>query len=415
MSVEELCARIDKLSSEMIDLQESPVKKLKEDRSLVQRQLNAAIDPVSRLPVEISSEIFMQSLAPFPEPGARHTPMLLLHICHAWSAIALSTPDLWASIQISFPCATGFSKVLPLWLQRAHTCPLSISLCGDLGNVEPQVLSIIWQHGRQLKHLEIADEFVSDDDVVDFFGGTIPGPLPLLETVTIRGLPVVGTRSFRAVQFFELLRSASNIVECVFDRMYLLYGIDDIPELLVLPTLRRWMFGDGQKPTIDAEILSDISLPGLEALSVSLLGFSSSHLFSFLKRSAPPLQELVLVLGYEFMDPLSFHECFGLIPTLTWITIHWAGSEGLADSVTVLADTPSLLPNLQRLDVHVEFLSDFPDSFWRTLLRVPLTRGIQFEFFGVSEPPADILAAFRKLAADGMQVHVGTIPRNFIA
>ncbi|KAJ7328970.1 hypothetical protein DFH08DRAFT_654486, partial [Mycena albidolilacea] len=94
--------RIAKIDTE-IELQKEPLKKLERDKSLAQRQLNAARDPVARLSLEISSEIFVQTLAPFPEPGALHAPMLLRNICNAWSDIALSTPELWAAIHINFP------------------------------------------------------------------------------------------------------------------------------------------------------------------------------------------------------------------------------------------------------------------------------------------------------------------------
>ncbi|KAJ7640326.1 hypothetical protein DFH06DRAFT_955554, partial [Mycena polygramma] len=92
MSVAELRASIAKLSAE-IDLQKTRLKKLETDRSLAHRQLNAVLDPVERLPVEISSEIFLQSLPSFPSAGAE--PVLRLDICHAWTEIAVSTPSLW--------------------------------------------------------------------------------------------------------------------------------------------------------------------------------------------------------------------------------------------------------------------------------------------------------------------------------
>ncbi|KAJ7748784.1 hypothetical protein DFH07DRAFT_713969, partial [Mycena maculata] len=64
----------------------------------LQREVLAVHDPLARLPLEISSEIFLQCLPPLPEPGAHHVPMLFLNICNAWTSIALSTPALWASI-----------------------------------------------------------------------------------------------------------------------------------------------------------------------------------------------------------------------------------------------------------------------------------------------------------------------------
>jgi hypothetical protein len=94
---DELRARVAELDTEILRQRDSEVlKDLERDRSLVRRQLNALIDPVARLrlPVEISSEIFIQSLPPFPQPGAIHIPMLLLNIYNTWRNIALSTPSL---------------------------------------------------------------------------------------------------------------------------------------------------------------------------------------------------------------------------------------------------------------------------------------------------------------------------------
>ncbi|KAJ6477595.1 hypothetical protein C8R45DRAFT_833399, partial [Mycena sanguinolenta] len=93
MSVDELRARIVQLDSD-IELQKKVLDKLEKDRTLVKRQLNAALDPVTRLPLELSSEIFLQSLAPSPT-GKQDVPTALLRICNAWTNIALSTPRLW--------------------------------------------------------------------------------------------------------------------------------------------------------------------------------------------------------------------------------------------------------------------------------------------------------------------------------
>ncbi|KAJ6510707.1 hypothetical protein C8R45DRAFT_775783, partial [Mycena sanguinolenta] len=77
-----------------IDFHKELLKQLQNDKSLLQRQLNAVHDPIARLPLEISSQIFLQSL-PHPKPGASDVPMLLLNVCNTWTDIALSTPDLW--------------------------------------------------------------------------------------------------------------------------------------------------------------------------------------------------------------------------------------------------------------------------------------------------------------------------------
>jgi hypothetical protein len=111
MSLKELRAQIVKLDTE-IDLQRELLRKLERDRSLAQRHINNLLDPVALLPLEISSEIFLETLAPFPEPGALRGPMLLLGICNAWTDIALATPALWNTIHIVFPCAQDLKENL---------------------------------------------------------------------------------------------------------------------------------------------------------------------------------------------------------------------------------------------------------------------------------------------------------------
>jgi hypothetical protein len=52
---------IKELSSE-ITLQKKLLKQLEHDKSLLQGQLNTVVDPSERLPLEISSEIFLQCI-----------------------------------------------------------------------------------------------------------------------------------------------------------------------------------------------------------------------------------------------------------------------------------------------------------------------------------------------------------------
>jgi hypothetical protein len=143
---QQLRARIDELSSE-IDLQKELLKKLEQDGSLACRQLNAVMDLVARLPLEISSEILLQTLGPsLLKPGARHTPMMLLNVCNGWTTIALSMPTLWTTIRIDFPRTNGLIQALPIWFERGRNRPVSLSLHGNLSTFDG-VSTTIWQHG----------------------------------------------------------------------------------------------------------------------------------------------------------------------------------------------------------------------------------------------------------------------------
>ncbi|KAJ7666658.1 hypothetical protein DFH06DRAFT_1184409 [Mycena polygramma] len=156
-SAEELMlqARIDQFSAE-IELQKEVLKQLELSRIYVQRQINAIRDPMARLPLELSSEIFVQCLPlelehRSPKVDGGTAPMLLTNVCHAWAAIAISTPALWAGIHVEHPRV----DILAVWLQRAQNHPLSISLHDSFDN---DVAAILGQHAKQLKHLRVFEE-----------------------------------------------------------------------------------------------------------------------------------------------------------------------------------------------------------------------------------------------------------------
>ncbi|KAJ7666940.1 hypothetical protein DFH06DRAFT_956473, partial [Mycena polygramma] len=111
-----------------IELQRQLLEKLEKDKSLFQRELNGLLNPVTRLPFDLSSAIFLRTLPFYPRPGVNNVPLLFLHVCSAWRDIALSTPALWANIQmIDAPRGPGFEEGLQTWFRRAGDHFLSIS------------------------------------------------------------------------------------------------------------------------------------------------------------------------------------------------------------------------------------------------------------------------------------------------
>ncbi|KAJ7605419.1 hypothetical protein FB45DRAFT_809140, partial [Roridomyces roridus] len=162
MSAQAIEAQIDQISLEIERRTEvfmAEMSKLESSKRLLQRQLNAVRDPIARLPLEISSEIFLLCLPLRPEfpsghprPHAHIAPLLLLNVCHTWTNIALSTPALWASISIGFPHPTGFECLLEGWLRRSGCHPLQISLRGACTS---RVTSAILEHSAQLQSLRL--------------------------------------------------------------------------------------------------------------------------------------------------------------------------------------------------------------------------------------------------------------------
>jgi hypothetical protein len=294
---------------------------------------------------------------------------------------------------------------------------LSITLGGDLRYLGSRVTTVIWKYGERLKYLEICEKEIhyegnysdSDDAEIDLFGDmtVIPGPLPLLETLTIR--TEMGNRvPFSSNEILELLCLAPNLVECTF-RMRL---IDNFPRRkpVVHSGLRRLLIRGCAR---DGHILNCLSLPALETLSVQMeddrgRGLTDSELLYFLKRSAPPLQELFLNItlhSHYYENEPYVLQSLRLIPTLTRFEMCFPKSELLAAVFAALADSHSLLPNLRTLIIHLSIISE---SAWRQALRAASTRrSIHFDIYPIrSNPPEDVLAGFRELVADGVRIEV---------
>ncbi|KAJ6466451.1 hypothetical protein C8R45DRAFT_1021783 [Mycena sanguinolenta] len=91
------------------------------------------IPPALRLPVEITSEIFLHCLPTsytereWNTANPREAPTLLLHVCRIWREIAIGTPALWAKMDLSMDNAHS-DEMARGWLKRAKACPLSVKL-----------------------------------------------------------------------------------------------------------------------------------------------------------------------------------------------------------------------------------------------------------------------------------------------
>ncbi|KAJ7506845.1 hypothetical protein B0H11DRAFT_1659939, partial [Mycena galericulata] len=88
--------RIDKLSSD-IARQREILRNLENQKSAAPGELNTILDPMSRLPLEISSDIMLRCLptTTMADPHPHDAPMVFLNICRSWRNIALATPALW--------------------------------------------------------------------------------------------------------------------------------------------------------------------------------------------------------------------------------------------------------------------------------------------------------------------------------
>lgn len=141
---------IDLLSHTLVKLQVIQAG-LKEKRALLQDSLSVheALAPPAcgRLPLELLGEIFLWCLphTNYVTPSSNDCPLIFTRVCRQWRAVALSTPRLWASLNVSLFNAAEMSSgdMYKCWLEKAKSVPLSIRVVHD-GNAEPLLNAIQW-------------------------------------------------------------------------------------------------------------------------------------------------------------------------------------------------------------------------------------------------------------------------------
>ncbi|KAF7344360.1 F-box domain-containing protein [Mycena sanguinolenta] len=93
----------------------------------------ALLSPARRLPEDIVRNVFTATLPSTRNAtiSSEEAPLLLCRVCKSWQAIALSTPQLWASFHIVVPPPSKFERLVTLvkiWLKRSGSVPLDISM-----------------------------------------------------------------------------------------------------------------------------------------------------------------------------------------------------------------------------------------------------------------------------------------------
>ncbi|KAJ6525043.1 hypothetical protein DFH09DRAFT_1188952 [Mycena vulgaris] len=201
-----------------------------------------------------------------------------------------------------------------------------------------------------------------------------------------------------------MLRAFPNLVECTFDRVF--YAEDDNvgEHELVFPHLEHLKFGNYPDSYSSDLIMTYISTPCLQTLHFPLYDLNLPDLLEFLQRCSPPFQKIVLGFDATVIacSMNQMEECLALLPQLTQIELI-RPTDHVADFfVTILADSPHLIPTLSS--VSLRWFN--PSAAWYQKLVLLLTR---YEF-----PAEDTCVALRQLAADGMSIHIGTEEQIYI-
>ncbi|KAJ7444625.1 hypothetical protein B0H11DRAFT_440597 [Mycena galericulata] len=368
---------------------QSSLELLKEEREELEEIVDNFFYPISSIPDDILSSIFFHCLPDNDRgrPSRREAPLNLAGVSRHWRTVALSTSELWCSVDLSFVSLTETSEtsvLLERWLSRAKSRPLSITMrCGDTRVAwPPSVIAVIRQFCVQWEHLEIE---LPSHDLPSF--QNIRGPFPVLTSCSIHFHKVFGVP-------YQLtaLREAPNLREL---RLYRGVSFENIPvELCYLTSLeihdlllhlpdcaqlfrsfprlvhfsasvdrRRGSEEPLHAPPslqslrldYDRGFLAGVTLPGLRRLEYRMYESDDSatmpSFLSFINRSSCSLQDLILCVTcphtYRIdLSESSLIQCLRAVPSLT--TLRFTAAVTAHQFYKDLGEG-TLLPNLREL------------------------------------------------------------------
>ncbi|KAK7000452.1 F-box domain-containing protein [Favolaschia claudopus] len=442
LSVAQLQAHIDTLST-AIEAQKLVLNDLMTRRSEFHRRLNAFLDPMTRLPFEIQCLVFLQVPADDaedypPKPAPSSPPMALLNVCRLWRDIALSTPELWAKLQMnSLPRGPNFSELCKLWLGRAHTLPLSLMLTGS-SRLEQSVQDLMTQYGPRLEGLTLRLSFEETERPYVSWARDA-GSLSSMKTLSIDPTdnePYYGDMR----EWLGLLRDAPALSRCTLSNVFYEQGGDGDGDFnsLTLASLRILRLGKphandalnflNDRGSSSVIMLRYLTLPALTTLTVSELDITNEEFLSFLLRSSPPLESVEMTFSYQNSWPNSVvSRCLRLMPMLTTLDLfalprrYGVLSGPFLPFIEVLSTSHDVVPKLRQLI----FRTDIPVTVhydellcmlqFRRLAPCPTPlerfelRFIEYSNHDYSSdmPPEDVRLGLRHLTMHGLKIHIG--------
>ncbi|KAF8178175.1 hypothetical protein K438DRAFT_1844702 [Mycena galopus ATCC 62051] len=348
---------VARIQARILDL-ECSLAELRAEQAVAQQRLDSYKYPVLTLPNEITSEIFIHFLPPYPicpPVVGMFSPTHLTHICRRWREIALATPALWRAIGPSNPDLDSdidVSKISDAWVNRSGSCPLSIEINEDDTLDDPlSTLSTLIPHRARWEYLALFLNENSEDSL-----HRIEGPMPLLRHLQLslldhdlfemRDVPQLRSvvlentidltlpwtqltsltlRWVGSTVCIPILQQTTRLVHCVLE-LFRIYPLQSTGINITLPCLKSLTlishFDDEEATT---EFLATLIVPVLHRLEVHgrILGRNRIHsLASFIATSGcKVLQEIHITGRWNRQSTVSdddYRAAFPSIPTISF-------------------------------------------------------------------------------------------------
>ncbi|KAK7000358.1 hypothetical protein R3P38DRAFT_3058089 [Favolaschia claudopus] len=416
----ELRKQIEDLSSE-IEVQKAVLEDLIHQRSRAQRNLNAVLDPMARLPVELQSKIFVHCLCIDEDEGASRpdpklAPMLFSNVCQLWRDIALSTPELWTHLRMeSSPRGSNYSQLYEIWLERSCPLPVSLTLASTSVLAEG-VRHIIAESMWRIEELSL---LLSADPHGHYH-------IPRLPFYSLKNLVIAlqDRKSFSVDRWIDLMQMSLGLLHCSLLASFSHHVIGGHPQPLTLTALKELYLGERslsfQAITHPTIVLRYLALPALERLHIrgTITPDAVSDFSAFILRSSPPLRSMVIESITAVSAPTA--DYLSAVPTLETLTL---ATSDWVSVVERLATDPAFLPNLKHLTCtprRTRSRGNFEVVVYmlevRSLTMFRLNDVFPIPFGGSTvAPDEDILVELRGMRYNGgIDIYVGHGKRNLV-
>ncbi|KAJ7034108.1 hypothetical protein C8F04DRAFT_602085 [Mycena alexandri] len=358
------------------------------------------VSPIRRLPPQVLERIFSFSIvdAQF-DLDTSEMPWALTYICSSWRRVAISTPQLWRKIDISFghwSPSSNLLHLLNLFLQRSSDCPIDVTVQSDVDSDSHPALEMLmaashrWEdawldlplalfaslgpikgHLAQLHTLEVLPCVTPDDSdkhlILDAF--QIAPKLAEVGIACERNVTVLlpwgqlesyASTTDSLPRLIRSLNGMRNLVICVIKPIYYI-NEHPSPIQINLPQLSALVI-EGGHPCPNGfrgTLLHSFIVPSLEHFKIEWCKddrYNVSHLINLVRRSGCSLISFSLKMPQKIPDDIL--EFFEYTPGLERLSLRGTLLTSLLTrKLSRTRSVPGLLCALHTLTIDAEFPS----------------------------------------------------------